>query len=199
MSRQLLIATLAASAFFAGPDIAAAHGSIEGVGSFYGGLLHPLLVPVHVLLLLAAGLWLGQQSMERVRPTASLFGLFLAGGLVLSLLAPEGILNASLLLALAALAGTLASANLTLPQPIVITLAALVALAVGIDSPPESGTIRSTVMALAGTWISANYLVYLIVALVSLTTRAWMKIGVRVLGSWTAASAVLVLALEFRR
>ena len=38
-----------------------------------------------------------------------------------------------------------------------------------------------------------------VVALTSYAQQPWLKVGVRVLGSWSAASALLVLALALRR
>jgi hydrogenase/urease accessory protein HupE len=43
-------------------DPAHAHDVVAGVGGFYGGLLHPLLVPAHVLALTSLGLLIGQQT-----------------------------------------------------------------------------------------------------------------------------------------
>jgi hypothetical protein len=39
----------------------------------------------------------------------------------------------------------------------------------------------------------------MVVAGTSCLTRAWQQIGVRILGSWIAASAILVLALRLVR
>jgi urease accessory protein len=50
-----------------------------------------------------------------------------------------------------------------------------------------------------GTWLGA---VLVLVALAEVTarlTRHWQLIGLRVLGSWIAASAILVLALRLGR
>jgi hypothetical protein len=38
-----------------------------------------------------------------------------------------------------------------------------------------------------------------VVALTSYAQKPWLQVGVRVLGSWSAASALMVLALAFRR
>ena len=46
------------------PGTALAHGSIEGIGDFYSGILHPALVPAHLLVLLSLGLLLGQQGLS---------------------------------------------------------------------------------------------------------------------------------------
>ncbi|MCP5157693.1 MAG: HupE/UreJ family protein, partial [Ectothiorhodospiraceae bacterium] len=45
----------------AGPT-AAAHGAFGDAGAFYSGLVHPFMVPAHLLTLLAFGLLVGQQA-----------------------------------------------------------------------------------------------------------------------------------------
>src|SRR5262249_51635723 len=42
-------------------DAASAHAPFEGGGGFYGGVLHPLFVPAHLLAILGTGLLVGQQ------------------------------------------------------------------------------------------------------------------------------------------
>ena len=55
-------------------DAARAHAPVPGLEGFPGGLLHPLLVPAHLLALLGLGLFIGQQ---RSRLSTALF--FAAG------------------------------------------------------------------------------------------------------------------------
>jgi hypothetical protein len=43
------------------------------------------------------------------------------------------------------------------------------------------------------------FALFLVIAAVSWLTRDWQRIGVRVLGSWTAASALLAIAVRFAR
>ena len=74
------LATLLGLAFF--PQLAHAHSPIEGIGDFYNGMLHPLLVPSHVLLLLALGLLRGQQGLRSMRYGLPLFVLTLCVGLL---------------------------------------------------------------------------------------------------------------------
>ena len=52
-------------AFLISAAPAQAHVPIEGVGGFYGGLLHPILVPAHALALLALGIFIGRRKHGR--------------------------------------------------------------------------------------------------------------------------------------
>lgn len=72
-------------------------------------------------------------------------------------------------------------------------------MVIGLDSAPDAGPLRTTVTVLAGTWIGAHLIMLNIRAFASFATRAWMQIDVRVLGSWTLASVLPVLALVFKR
>jgi hypothetical protein len=52
---------------------------------------------------------------------------------------------------------------------------------------------------LVGTGLGACFALAVVVVCTSRLTREWQRIGVRILGSWMAASAILVLALRFAR
>ena len=101
----------------------------------------------------------------------------------------------SLLLACALATGLLVAAARPLPRTAAAALAGLVALLLGLDSAPEASGTRAQVIALAGVAVGAHLLLLNVVALTSYARRPWLKVGVRVLGSWSAASALLVLAL----
>ena len=72
------------------PGPALAHSPIPGIGGFYNGLLHPLLVPAHLLALVALGLWLGQQALPRIERALLAFSLLLLAGLALAAFAAPG-------------------------------------------------------------------------------------------------------------
>jgi urease accessory protein len=80
-----------------------------------------------------------------------------------------------------------------------VPLVATAGIALGLDSPPEAISIAAAVAMLIGTGIGGGLAVAVIAAGASYLTRPWQQIGVRILGSWTAASAILVLALRFVR
>jgi urease accessory protein len=181
------------------PGTALAHSAIPGIGGFYNGLLHPLLVPAHLLVLIALGLWLGQQALPRVELTLQAFGLLLLAGLALSAFVAPGGVQMTLLLACALATGLLAAAARPLPRAATTALAGLVALLLGLDSASDASGARAQAIALAGVAVGVLLLLLNVVALTAYASRPWLKIGVRVLGSWSAASALLVLALALRR
>lgn len=165
--------------------------------AFFGGLLHPLLVPAHVMAMLALALLIGQQNWDRaaavVYVAAVLAGL---GAIALAYVprwAEEGLLGS------ATLAGLLVALARPLPGPAVASLAGALGLALGLDSPPEVISLRDANLALLGTALGA---VIVPGALATVTPRlagSWPRIGVRILGSWIAASGILVLALRLLR
>jgi hydrogenase/urease accessory protein HupE len=193
---------VAASLVLAGllllPEAAWAHGVVAGSEGFYAGMLHPLAVPAHVLMLLGLGLLFGQSSW---RPDGALIafalalltGLFVAG----THLAPP--LPAPALLTMAALAGLLVAVSISSPPAGGIVLAVATGAAIGLDSSPDTPLGRGWASALAGTWLGASLLLILVAGAAREPRQAWHRIGVRVLGSWTAASALLVLALAVKR
>jgi hydrogenase/urease accessory protein HupE len=93
----------------------------------------------------------------------------------------------------------LVAAARPLPRAAAATLAGVIALLLGVDSAPEAGGTRARIIALAGVAVGAHLLLLNVVALTSYARRPWLEVGVRVLGSWSAASALLILALAIRR
>jgi len=176
------------------PRLALAHGSIQGMGSFYGGMLHPFLVPAHVLVLLALGLFLGQQAIVDLPVGFPAFMGGLATGL---LVAAFGIVSLPSLavLALAAILGVVVATAAALPPALCAALTIGAGLAVGIDSPPDALTVGGRAAALIGTGLSAILGVFYAATLVERLRRGWQRILVRIFGSWICASAFLVLAL----
>lgn len=194
---RLRTAACAALAFAVSASPAQAHDFIEGAGAL-NGFLHPLLVPAHALCLLAFGLMTGQQS-NRIFLTA-LFPAALIAGILLIMYAVFPIdLVPTVILASGACAGLLTA--LAQPLPRIIPAIVLVAggLSLIIDSVPAVVSKRDTILALSGTVVAATLTLGLVAYLASALTRDWQRIGVRILGSWTAASTLLVLALQFAR
>jgi urease accessory protein len=172
-----------------------AHSPIEGLGNFYGGVLHPVLVPAHFVLLLALGLLLGGQG-ERPARLAVVAWLVAVGlGLVVLALV-GGWTTTPMLLAVAALLGMMVAAAWRLPTALLVVLAAAVGLGLALDSDPELESALDRHLAMAGTALGAVLVTAagLLIA-ESSARRNWQRIGVRVLGSWIAASAIMVTAL----
>ena len=173
--------------------------TIDWLGGFYGGLLHPVRTPTHGLALLGLGLLLGQQPADRRRLPQLLFGLALAGGLLGLALAVGETPAGDVLLVGAALSGALVAAAFRLPRLVLGPLALATGAAIGLDSPPEVISVQEGVVMLIGTGLGATLALALVVTAAARMARDWQRIAVRVLGSWTAASALLALAVRFAR
>jgi hydrogenase/urease accessory protein HupE len=188
---------LACCVFFS--RAAAAHVAIAGADDFTAGLLHPLFVAAHLLTILALGLLLAQQGVAQVKATLPLFTAGLIAGLAGSGFAPVSPDALEiLLLAAAATLGLLVALARPLPRWIAPALAAVSGLAIGLDSSPEAGSAWRSLLALTGTGISACLLVINVLVVVGYLRQPWQRIGVRVVGSWIGASALMVSALMLR-
>jgi hydrogenase/urease accessory protein HupE len=169
------------------------------VGGFLAGLLHPVLTPTHALALLGLGLLIGQQPASKRWRAVALFAAALAVGLVALALAVGETPANDVLLGAVAITGVSVAAALRLPLLLVGPLAALMGAGIGLDSPPEMISLDAAVAMLIGTGVGALIALFLVIAGVSWLRRDWQQIGVRVLGSWTAASALLAIAVRFAR
>jgi urease accessory protein len=190
---------LAAAIWLTAAGAAAAHPVYPGAGGFFGGVLHPLLVPVHLMAIVALGLLIGGQAPRWRRAVPAVYVLALTAGLVAIASAYVPTRAEEVLLSLTAVAGVFVAWARPLPQALGGMLAAGVGLALALDSPPEALSLREAYLALLGTALAAAGLLVAIAALASRLRRHWLRIGVRILGSWIAASAILVLALRLVR
>jgi len=167
-----------------GADTARAHSPIEGIDGFYGGLLHPILVPAHALGLLALGLFIGQQDSRHRRGAAAMFAVALAG---------------EILLVDAAALGALVAIARPPPRPIGWLAAAVTGATIGLDSPPQVISMALGTITLIGTGLGACITLAIVVEVTSYLRRDWQQLGMRILGSWIAASAMLALAVRWAR
>ena len=181
------------------PGIAFAHTPIKGINNFYNGVLHPLVVPSHLLLLLAFGLFLGQQGMKQkqqaimVFMAATLFGLagaWFSPGLPLELI----------LLSSSALMGILIALSPNLALLWCSVIAAICGFLLGIDSTQETLSGEAKFVALFGSGAGIYFFsLYPMVFADYFNKVHWKRVLVRVVGSWLAASSLLVLALAIRQ
>jgi len=189
---------LAAAAFVLSAQPGFAHPAPLGIDGFPGGLIHPLFVPAHAMAVLALGLLIGQQA-NWARLAALSFILGLAAGLgVMTLGIVPSWMN-ELVLGGALIAGLLAALDRPVPETLGCILAVLLGFCIGLDSPPEAISLAEANLMLIGTGLGAAALLILAVAIASRLKAGWARIGVRILGSWIAASAILVLALRLVR
>lgn len=184
-ARAIALATAIVVLAAAAPALA--HVSFEGASPFVNGILHPLIVPAHILIAIALGLWIARHDDRRaVRLSVVAFAGALAVGL-----SAAGTVSISPLIALcmALVAGLLAASAWRAPGWSAAALTTAAAFSIGL----ESGT--DDIGALIGTWIGAQ-IIFLGVAAFALRLDApWLRIGARVIGAWSAAIALLMLAL----
>ncbi len=177
---------------------AEAHLVTTGLGPVYDGIAHLALSPadlavVVVLTLLAA--------MRGPRPGRWLLALlpaaWLVGG-VAGLMFPVG---ASLGWATGLsffLAGGLVAADRNLPLPIVATLAAVIGAFHGFLSGSGTRPAPSAALELTGTVVALMVVVTLLAGFVVSIKAFWARIAMRVLGSWIAATGLLVIGWSLR-
>lgn len=192
-------AALVALVLLAAPDAAQAHVVIEGVSGFSGGLLHPLLVPAHILALLGAGLMAGCQHPRKAVALVIVFAGSLAtvAGFVAMAYAP---LEPGLILLVCTVLASLGAAyGAPLPFAVSGIVTGLVAMALLLDSVPAVLSRMETMLALSGTALTA-FALFALVTILSVAARpGWPRTGVRIAGSWCAASALLVLVAQLAR
>jgi urease accessory protein len=189
---------LAAALLVLAPDPLHAHNLPAGVGGFSGGLLHPFVVPAHVIVLLALGLLIGQQE-HRLGLLLALLAIGLLAGVVAVVNAVVAYEAERFVLATAAGCGVLVVLAWRGPIALSGALAMLAGIAVILDSVPEEISMATSALALAGTVISACVAVGFVAGVVATRRRDWERIGLRVLGAWITAGALLVLALRLSR
>lgn len=176
-----------------------AHTPIEGAGDFVAGLLHPLTTPTHLLVLLALGLMLGQHPPLRLKTPLLVFIPLSALALVLTTAGWFTPVPPAILLTIALGAAALVAWEKTVPPLANRVLLAAAAIALGLDSAVEKTDSVVVTKTLLGTAISLPVVLFDVAYYTSLCARkSWMRIGVRVLGSWIIAIALLVLAFSFR-
>jgi hypothetical protein len=179
------------------PEPALAHTPIPGLGGFTGGLLHPALVPAHGLGLFGLGLLVGREGDRLVLLTVFAVGLVATVGAIVAAFAFED--AATVILAGAGVAGILVAAAWPVPRLVSAGLAVLMAAALMLDSVPDTISKRDSLVELAGTVLGAFLILTMISGVAAVARRPWQRIGVRILGSWTAATAIFVLALQLAR
>jgi urease accessory protein len=174
---------------------ASAHSPVPGIGHFYSGMLHPLLVPAHLMAIVAMGLWIGQRWPGNGGALAAALLMvpvgMAAGGLTGW---PHGELAVLCLTAAVCLAVAAARA---MPVAVLATVGGVLGALLGIDSMPDGLRGQPLWLSLAGTWLAVLLGMALMINIAEVATRPWLKIGQRVLASWMGAAALIVLALTW--
>lgn len=175
-----------------------AHGSIEGIGDLWNGVLHPLRCPSHLLVLVALALFAGQR--HRFKTAIIVFLSAAAAGLLFTRLPGVSETPAVFPCALSAIAGALVALRRPLPRIIPPILFGTAGFLLGWDSAPDQALGWTVFKLLLGTWLGLALLVLNLTNYAAMVPkRAWLKIAFRVLGSWITAISILYLALSLRR
>ena len=188
LRQALLLALLGLS------PLAEAHAPIKDIGAFYNGMLHPLLVPAHLIGLLVLGLLAGQQGLQSMRRSLAVFCLAVLLGLASGIGMDEALAQSMLLLT-AAVLGVLLALAVRLPSWVVWSACALLGLLLGLDSLPHATGWQRSLLGGLGTWLGACVVLLAVMVFAEAMTRSWQRIGLRILGAWIGSSALLVLSL----
>jgi hypothetical protein len=195
MIRALAVALLAAL-----PLAAAAHSPMPGFEGFYVGLVHPLTVPGHALVLVVVGLVLGLRGPAAARTAFALFLVTLCAGAALGrgMVADATVTWIPLAVALGGALLLLVPAGLA-PASM---LSALGGLVVGHGSLPDPGPTGAVAITLTGSLVGAPFLLLCAFGVGDVLrerlTPWWSLTVARVVGGWLVAIATLLLALELR-
>jgi hydrogenase/urease accessory protein HupE len=182
------------------PATARAHAPIAGLGDFVNGIVHPLVTPSHLLILIGLGLLIGQHTPLKLKMPALIFGVFSALALLLTTTSIIQTVYVPVLIAIALAAGILVALEKKLPPLAAAVLVAVAALAIGLDSGVTSNSKATIAKSLIGTWISLIVILCDVAIYAAFATKKeWMKVGLRVLGAWIIAVAVLVLAFSLQK
>lgn len=168
------------------------------MNALIGGLTQ-FFVPTHLLAVVALGLLAGQDAQRfPVSPLAA----FAIGLVVGSLAVASAIRENPAALGLLTLAAT-AAGLVVIAHRVSGWLAGLMAFATGsalpLNSPPHEITIANAIASQVGLAMAAIAVFVLVTLIAMRATRPWQRTGVRIAGSWIAASAILVLALRLAR
>jgi hydrogenase/urease accessory protein HupE len=183
---------------FGAPGMVLAHGPISESDHFYHSLLHPLFVPSHLLLLIAFGLLLGQQGAKRSLPALASFSISLIAGLAYTSFS-KGVEVDAFLLTATVVIGLVVAAAQAVGLFLCAIAAAFVGFFTGLNALQETIPVTEKLVPLLGSGIGMMLIVlYAMMFADYFSNKVWQKIGLRVIGSWIAASAIMVLALNFR-
>jgi urease accessory protein len=103
------------------------------------------------------------------------------------------------LLAAATVSAALTALARPIPKFLVVALTLVTGLALALDSPPHVTSAQEASAILVGTFCGAVILLLVVVEGTIMLWREWQRLGVRIVGSWIAASAIMVLALGLAR
>jgi hypothetical protein len=174
---------------------AMAHAPVMGIGGVFGGVLHALFIPEHGLSLVALGLVAGRQEHAARRWALLIFTAALTAGLIATALKIETTLAIDVLLLATGILGLLMAAAWA-PPMLAAVLSVFVGLAFALDSAPDATSPEDLNRMLVGSGLGAAAVLVIVAESSAFLQGSAPSIVMRVLGSWTAAIAILVLSLR---
>jgi hypothetical protein len=155
--------------------------------------------PSHLLAIVALGFLAGRQAPRIPLSTLAAFAIGLVmGSLAVASAIRENPASLALLLLAASAAGLVVIAY-DVPRWLASVLAFAGGCALPLNSPPHELTITNAIASQVGLALAA-LVTFAAAAFVSKLAQApWRRIAVRIVASWIAASAILVLALRLVR
>ncbi|MCB1186705.1 HupE/UreJ family protein [bacterium] len=175
------------------PGLAWAHLVSTGFGSYYDGMVHMLQTPADILLVVTLGLLSGQAGRETARPLLLLLPAYwlLAG---MAGMQSGGSADSPMLTTLSfGLVAMLVLLDRRPPHAVLLALACLLAAFHGYLNGAALTMAGMDGLAIWGAATLVFLLATLLPALVISLHAEWMRIGVRVAGSWIAAVSLLML------
>ena len=185
--------TAVTAALLAVPAVAQAHLVNSGLGPFYDGALHLLLSPGDLLGLVAAALLAGQQGARaaRLMVIALSMSWLLAGMLAMRL--PISLDLSWLSVSSFMMLGLLVAADTRLPAVAVAALGWVYGALHGLLNGSALAAMGAGFSTLFGIVLTAMLLAILITAALLPERAPWIRVSVRVMGSWVVAVGMLML------
>ena len=154
--------------------------------------------PTHLIAIVALGLLVGQPAIRVLILITPLAIGLVTGSLVVASAIRDNP-AAPALLVLAAIAAGVTIIDRPLPSWAAAGLALAIGAALPLSAPPQEFSVHAAVVSQLGFALAAILAVALAAFVAAQAKAPWQRTGVRIVGSWIAASAILVLALRLAR
>jgi hydrogenase/urease accessory protein HupE len=177
--------------------LAFAHEAAFHVPASLAGAVHYLSGVEYVLGAIAMGLLAGQRGRNGIAVSLAVLGMGLIGGAIVSGYAVTVPYVDVTNLGAAAGIGVLVALHLPVGLTAVAGIGLLLGLAQGYSNGPAIRIDTAEVLFIAGIVAACLSILSLASALALAARAPWQAIAVRAAGSWIAAIALIVLALEF--
>ncbi|MEN8174462.1 MAG: HupE/UreJ family protein [Pseudomonadota bacterium] len=164
----------------------------------YNGMLHPVLHLPTLLPIVVLALWLSQHKGGHLAPLVTAYMFWGIAGAAVAWFQPDVPRASEMLLPLAVLLGILVAVKQAPPLWISAPLVALVGWVEGFENVVEiAADLSDPLLYLAGLLLTLGLIPMHVTALLHGRRQLWIRTAARILGSWVATVAALVLALEW--